>query len=141
MFFVLAPDSELPRTCNFPSDGMKEASSEVRNQPLSTTPGCQLMQTRWGSFGLGGGAPSGMGNLLWDRGMELSAPPPQGEGFGVAQMVRNLPPMQQTMVQSLGQDSPEESMATHSSILTWRIPWTEEPGRVQSMESPRVAHH
>ena len=62
--------------------------------------------------------------------MELSAPPPQGEGFWVAQMVKNQPLMQETRVQSLGQDAPEESMATHSSILAWRIPWTEEPGRL-----------
>ena len=46
-----------------------------------------------------------------------------------AQMVKNLPAMLETQVQSLGQeDAPEEGMATHSSILAWRIPWTEEPG-------------
>ena len=44
-------------------------------------------------------------------------------------------------VQSLGQEDPlEEEMATHSSILAWRIPWTEEPGRLQSMESEKVGH-
>ena len=48
-------------------------------------------------------------------------------------------PMQETQVQSLGQEDPlEEEMATHSSILAWRIPWTEESGRLQSMESQRV---
>ena len=47
----------------------------------------------------------------------------------VAQMVKNLPAMQETQVQSLGQEDPlEKEMATHSSILAWRIPWTEEPG-------------
>ena len=52
----------------------------------------------------------------------------------VAQIVRNLPPMQETWVQSLCQEDPlEKEMATHSSILAWRIPWTEEPGRLQSM--------
>ena len=52
----------------------------------------------------------------------------------VAQMVMNLPAMQETWVQSLGQeDLLEEGMATHSSILAWRIPWTEEPGGLQSM--------
>ena len=54
----------------------------------------------------------------------------------VAQMVRNVPAMQETWVQSLGQEDPlEKEMATQSSILAWRIPWTEEPGRLQSMGS------
>ena len=47
----------------------------------------------------------------------------------MAQMVKNLPAMQETVVQSLGQEDPlEKGIATHSSILVWRIPWTEEPG-------------
>ena len=59
----------------------------------------------------------------------------------VAQMVKNLPAMLETWVQSLGGEDPlEEGRATHSSILAWRIPWTEEPGRVQSMGSQRVRH-
>ena len=54
----------------------------------------------------------------------------------VAKMVKNLPAMQDTWVRSLGQEDPlEKEMATHSSILAWRIPWTEEPCRLQSMES------
>ena len=54
----------------------------------------------------------------------------------VAQMVKNLPTMQETWVQSLDQeDLLEKGMATHSSILAWRIPWTEESGRLQSMWS------
>ena len=54
----------------------------------------------------------------------------------VAQMVKNLPAMRETWVWSLGwEDALEESMATHSSILAWRIPWTEEPGRLQSTGS------
>ena len=49
-------------------------------------------------------------------------------------MVKNLPAMLETSVQSLGQeDALEEEMATHSSILSWKIPWTEEPGGLQSM--------
>ena len=57
----------------------------------------------------------------------------------VARRVKNLPAMQETGVQSLGQEDPlEEGMATHSSILSWRIPWAEEPGRLQSMGSQRV---
>ena len=60
----------------------------------------------------------------------------------VALMVKNLPAMQETQVQSLGQEDPlEEAMATYSSILAWRIPWTEELGRLQSMESQKVRHH
>jgi len=56
-------------------------------------------------------------------------------------MVKSLPAMQETRVQFLGQKDPlEKEMATHSSTLAWRIPWTEEPGRLQSMESQRVRH-
>ena len=54
-------------------------------------------------------------------------------------MVKNMPAMQETQVQSLGQEDPlEKGMATHSSILDWRIPWTEEPGGVQSVALQRV---
>ena len=54
----------------------------------------------------------------------------------VAQMVENSPAVQETRVQSLGQEDPlEKGMEAHSSILTWRIPWTEEPGWLQSMGS------
>ena len=71
-----------------------------------------------------------------------------GEGIGyplqyswsspVAQLVKNLPVMQETWVQFLGQEDPlEKEVATHSSILAWRIPWTEEPDRLQSMGSQK----
>ena len=59
----------------------------------------------------------------------------------MAQWERKHLPMQETRIQSLGQDDPlEKEMATHSSILAWRIPWTEEPGGLQSMVSQRVGH-
>ena len=59
----------------------------------------------------------------------------------VAKMVKNLLAVQETRVQSMGQEDPlEKRMATHSSILTWRIPWTEEPGRLPSMALQRVGH-
>ena len=59
----------------------------------------------------------------------------------VAQTVKNLPAVQETWVWSLsGEDPLEKEMATHSSILAWIIPWTEEPGRLQSMGSQRVGH-
>ena len=59
----------------------------------------------------------------------------------VAQTVKNLPAVRETWVPSLGREDPlEEGMATHSSILAWRIPWTEEPGGLQSMGSQRVGH-
>ena len=55
--------------------------------------------------------------------------------------MKNLPAMQETQVQSLGrEDLLGEEMATHSSILAWKIAWTEEPGRLQSMGSQRVGH-
>ena len=59
----------------------------------------------------------------------------------VAQMVKNLAAIQETWVQSLGREDPmEKEMATHSSIPAWEIPWTEEPGGLQSTGSHRVRH-
>ena len=59
----------------------------------------------------------------------------------VAQRLKYLPAVRETWVQSLGQEDPlEKEMATHSSILAWRIPWTEEPGGLQSTVSQRVGH-
>ena len=60
----------------------------------------------------------------------------------VAQMVKNLPATQKTWVRSLGREDPlEKGIATHSSILAWRIPWTKEPGRLQSMELQTAGHN
>ena len=62
-------------------------------------------------------------------------------GFHSGSVVKNPPAMQETQVQSLGREAPlEEGMATHSSILAWRIPWTEESGGLQSIGSQRVGH-
>ena len=59
----------------------------------------------------------------------------------VVQAVKRLPTMRETRVQSLGQEDPlEKEMATHSSTLAWKIPWTEKPGGLQSMGSQRVGH-
>ena len=60
----------------------------------------------------------------------------------VAQMVKNLPIMQETQVSSLGWEDPlEKGIVTHSSFLAWRIPWTEEPAGVQSMGLQRARHN
>ena len=60
----------------------------------------------------------------------------------MAQMVKNLPAMQETWVQSLGQEDPLEKETTiHSSIIAWEIPWTEEPGRLQLTALQRVRHN
>jgi len=70
----------------------------------------------------------------------------QGQDFKgtpslVAQMIKNLPVIQETQVWSLGWEDPlERGMATHTSILAWRIPWTKKPGRLQSMGSQRAWH-
>ena len=56
----------------------------------------------------------------------------------VAQMIKRLPTMWESRVQFLGREDLEKEMATHSSILAWKIPWTEEPGRLQSMGLQRV---
>ena len=60
----------------------------------------------------------------------------------VAQMVKRLSTMRETWVRSLGREDPlEKEMAIYSSTIAWKIPWTEEPGRVQSMGSQRVRHN
>ena len=60
----------------------------------------------------------------------------------MAQTVKRLPAMWETWVQSLGrEDTLEKEMETHSSILAWKIPWTEEPGGLQSMGSQRIGHN
>ena len=66
----------------------------------------------------------------------------QQQDFPVAQMVNNLSEVQETRVWSLGQEDPlEKGMATHSSILAWRIPWTEKPDGLQFMELQRIGHN
>ena len=93
--------------------------------------------------------------FIWGQVGKLSDKNTTTNGFGatkqlscqssdslVAQMVKNLAATQETRVRSLGwEDTPEKGMATHSSILAWRIPWTEEPGGIQSMGSQRVRHN
>ena len=65
-----------------------------------------------------------------------------GQPSLVTQTVKNLPTMQETQVPSLGWEDPlEKGMATHSSIFAWKIPWTEEPGGLQSIGSQRVGHN
>ena len=60
----------------------------------------------------------------------------------MAQMVKNLPAIREIQVLSLGQEDPlEKEMATHSRVLAWKIPWTEEPGGLQSMGLQRVGHN
>ena len=81
---------------------------------------------------------SWVGRILWRR---IGYPFQFSWAFLVTQMVKNLPAMWETWVQSLGWEDPlKEGMATHSSILAWRIPWTEESGGFQPMGSQRVGH-
>ena len=87
-----------------------------------------------------------MFNFLWPHGLPGSSDHGilQATILGaslVAQMVKNMPAMRETQVRSLGREDPlEKEMATHSSILAWRIPWTEEPGGLQSTGLQRVGH-
>ena len=90
-------------------------------------------------FACNAGDPSSIPGLGSSPGEEMGYPLQCSWAFLVAQTVKNLPAMQGTWVQSLGWKDPlEEGMATHSSILAWRIPWTKEPGGLQSMGSQRV---
>ena len=78
--------------------------------------------------------------MLWGAKIKTD-PIPSPQASLVAQMVKNLSAMQATRIQSLSRDkSLEKGMATYSSIFTWRIPWTEEPGGLQSMGLQRVGH-
>ena len=71
--------------------------------------------------------------------MVLLLPSSKESLWTIAQMVENLPAMQEILFRSLGQEDPlKKEMAIHSSILAWRISWTEEPGRLQSMGSQRI---
>ena len=74
--------------------------------------------------------------LITERPEQYSSSPEK------AQRVKRLPAVRETWVRSLGWEDPlEKEMATHSSTLVWKIPWTEEPGRLQSMGSQRVRHY
>ena len=87
------------------------------------------------------GDPSSIPGLGSSPGEGISYPLLYSWASLVAQMVKNLVAMWETLVQSLGwEDALEEGMATHSSILAWRIPWTEQPSGQQSMGSQRVSH-
>ena len=109
---------------------------------------CQGRLPRWCS----GKGPAWSAWVTGDTGSipELGRCPEEGIGYTnlyswvslVAQTVKNLPAMRETWVRSLGwEDSLEKEMATHSSILAWKIPWTEKPGGLQSMGSQRVGHN
>jgi len=79
--------------------------------------------------------------MLWE-GCHTGVRTTTGVDFPGGSVVKNSPAIQETGVQSLGwEDLLEKDMATHSSILAWRIPWTEEPGGLQSMGSQRVQHN
>ena len=116
---------------------------------LGKPPCVLLYRNPWGSSGTSVGKESTCN--AGDSGSILELGRVPGEGISyplqyswaslVAQMVNNLPAMQETWVWSLGWEDPlEKEKATHSSILAWRIPWTEEPGRLQSMGLRRVKH-
>ena len=78
---------------------------------------------------------------MWVPFLGQEEPLEKGIATLVVQRLKRLPPMQETQVHSLGREDPlEKEMVTHSSILAWRIPWTEELGRLQSTGSQRVGH-
>ena len=83
-----------------------------------------------------------LASLYWEGPSELPRRRSSSSDYSlVAPMVKRLPTMWETQVRSLGWEDPlEKEMATHSSILFWKIPWTEEPGGLQSVGSQRVRH-
>ena len=105
-----------------------------------------LLQSEWPSSKNLQTINAGEGMEKWDPptllvGVLIGAATVENSMELVAQVVKNLPTIQVTQVWSLGQEDPmEKETATHSSILAWRIPWMEEPGRLQSMVSQRVGH-
>ena len=112
-----------PADCMVPSYGASLVAQKVKSLPPNAGDAGSIP-------GSGRSAGGGNGNPLQDSWASL-----------VAQLVKNPPAMQETWVQSLGREDPlEEEMATHSRILAWRIPWTEEPRGLQSMGLQRVGH-
>ena len=86
--------------------------------------------------GNGGSSGTGPASLVGILALILKAV--RNEASLVAQIVKNLPAMQETWVQSLGQEDPlKKDIATHPSVFAWRIPWTEEPGGLQSLGSQK----
>jgi len=135
-----------PPPGDLPNPGIKPRSLTLQADSLPSEPLGKPMNTGVGSPSLprGSSRPRNQTRVSWiaDRFLifrqyllGLS------RAFLVAQMVKNLPAMQETWVQSLSWEDPlKKGMATHSSILAWRIPWTEEPGGLQSMGLQRVGH-
>ena len=101
-----------------------------------------MLPSRWGpEAGAGRDQGAGRGLGLPDTASFLHGSQEDTGPSLVAQTVKHLPAMQETRAQSLGREELlEREMAPHSSILAWRMPWTEEPGGLQSMGSQRVGH-
>ena len=100
-----------------------------------------LQQGREGAGGPRSRAGILAGHLLSSQGFSFASGHQALGASLVAQTVKSLPAMRETQVQSLGWEDPlEKEMATHSGILAWRIPWTEQPDRLQSTGSQRVGH-
>ena len=122
----------------------RERTATNRNLKLKTT--CVVWSTSSWRSGPGQGSEAGRwaeGRTSWKkkRAGLLSTVPKLCTGFPGGAVVKNPPAMQEIRVWSLGQeDSPEKGMAIHTSILAWKVPWTEEPSRLQSMGSQRVGH-
>ena len=104
----------------------KHSTAQQKPELLNTRAGCVLSSSI---------------TLQFPASMQLASELWEESAYQVVLVVKNLPAKQETRVQSLGQEDPlEKGMATHSSIPAWRIPWTEEPGRLQSIGSQRVRH-
>ena len=103
---------------------------------------CELPDVQAG-FRKGRGPRDEIANICWitEKASEFQKTICFIQASLVAQWVKRLPTMRETRVRSLGrEDPPEKEMATHSSTLAWKIPWTEKPGRLQSMGSRRIRH-
>ena len=113
--------------------GIKPASPSLEGRPLTSRPPGKS---------LGINLTEEIQNAYDESNKTLMEKNKEDQASLVAQTVKNLPAMQDTWVQSLGREDPlEKELATHSSILAWSIPWTEEPGRLLSMGLQRVKHN
>ena len=134
--------------CSVATDSWQPAWTVARQAPLSmgfsskhTAVVCHALLQ--GIFPTQESNPPLLCLLHWQAGSSLLEPPgkPKWCLHTVAQLVKNLPAVQETRVQSLGWEDPlEKETATYSSILAWKISWTEEPGGLQSTGSQRVRH-
>ena len=139
-----------PRLHNQPQGQISREGGRKHQRPLVNPPSMSFKALRTDGYPLLRNTPPKRDARDFPGGPVAETSPSNADGVGlipgqaslIAQLVKDLPAMQENRVQSLGREDPlEKEMATHSSVLALRIPWTEEPGGLQSMGLQRVQHN